>query len=29
MAYKASFPCYDREKESISLRNYDYMRIGY
>ena len=29
LATDQRFSCYDREEESISLRNYDYMRIGY
>jgi len=29
LATDQRFSCYDREEESISLRNYDFMRIGY
>lgn len=29
LAIDQRFSCYDREEESISLRNYDYMRMGY
>lgn len=29
LATDQRFSCYDRQEESISLRNYDYMRMGY
>lgn len=29
LATDQQFSCYDREEKSMSLRNYDYMRMGY
>ena len=29
LATDQRFSCYDRQEESISLRNYDYMSMGY
>lgn len=29
LATDQRFSCYDREEVSISLKNYDYMRMGY
>jgi len=29
LATDQRFSCYDRQEESINIRNYDYMRMGY